>query len=392
MRTLPEVLASLYERLSPQTRHRVEFTGLHRWAMALLRERGVPVRLDIARSRTLFNRSWVSVGRATALDSLDLHPDYWHEEILQVVKGRGLTEHAQYSDLRRVGRRTPLQSVHRDAVWELHTAYDVALREEGVHDPADVLSLALAEVRREPLGDRYRSVVVDEVQDLTLVGVQLLHALVGDRPDGLLLIGDGQQAVYPGGFTLSEAGIVVPGARSTVLRSNYRNAAEVIDAAAAVLGSDDYEDLGDTPSSGGAVEIVRRGGLAVRVAAADDASLESSLVSDLREFADTGGRLGDCAVLTVTASQAARWRGALNRQGIAVLDLEDYRGATCDRVKVGTIKRAKGLEFARVHLPLEGSATSGDDERSVLARRELYVGITRARDAVWIGEVASPSR
>ena len=57
--------------------------------------------------------------------------------------------------------------------------------------------------------------IVDEVQDLTCVGLQFLHALVGDRPDGLLMVGDGQQSVYPGGFTLSEAGISVVG-RSTV--------------------------------------------------------------------------------------------------------------------------------------------------------------------------------
>jgi Nuclease-related domain/AAA domain len=76
-------------------------------------------------------------------------------------------------------------------------------------------------------GAGYVGVVVDEVQDLNRVGVQLLHALVGDAPDGLLLIGDGQQAVYPGGFTLIEAGVAVSG-RAAVLRVNYRNTAEIL--------------------------------------------------------------------------------------------------------------------------------------------------------------------
>jgi len=35
------------------------------------------------------------------------------------------------------------------------------------------------------------AVIVDEVQDLTCVALQMLHALVGHRPDGLLLVGDG---------------------------------------------------------------------------------------------------------------------------------------------------------------------------------------------------------
>ena len=55
---------------------------------------------------------------------------------------------------------------------------------------------------RKPLDEPYTAVVVDEVQDLSCAMVRMLHLMVGDRPDGLLLIGDGQQSVYPGGFTL----------------------------------------------------------------------------------------------------------------------------------------------------------------------------------------------
>jgi hypothetical protein len=37
----------------------------------------------------------------------------------------------------------------------------------------------------------------------------MVHALVGDAPDRLFLVGDGQQKVYPGGFKLFDAGISV---------------------------------------------------------------------------------------------------------------------------------------------------------------------------------------
>nr|WP_245654995.1 hypothetical protein [Streptomyces catenulae] len=52
--------------------------------------------------------------------------------------------------------------------------------------------------------------------------MRLLHALVGDAPDGLLLVGDGQQSVHPGGFRLADAGIDIRGDRGQVLRTNYR--------------------------------------------------------------------------------------------------------------------------------------------------------------------------
>ena len=44
------------------------------------------------------------------------------------------------------------------------------------------------------------------------------------RTDGLNLIGDGQQTIYPGGYTLAEAGVSIAG-RGVVMDTNYRNTA-----------------------------------------------------------------------------------------------------------------------------------------------------------------------
>ncbi len=63
-------------------------------------------------------------------------------------------------------------------------------------------------------------------------------------------------------------------------------------------------------------------------------------------------------------------------------------------MKVGTIKRAKGLELKQVLLArVDGSLLSpaaadldeGALERREIERRELYVGMTRARDGLWVG-------
>lgn len=67
-----------------------------------------------------------------------------------------------------------------------------------------------------------------------------------------------------------------------------------------------------------------------------------------------------------------------------------------DAVKVGTVKRAKGLEFKHVLVPdarpglVDGSAApedEGERERWELELRELYVAVTRARDGLWVGVV-----
>jgi hypothetical protein len=394
VRTLPVVLESLYRRMSPQTADRVEFTGLHKWAVGLLRDRGVQYRLDWTASQRAYSSAWLSTGKGGALSRLDVPRDYWREEIDYVIKGRGLTSFDQYAELVRVGRRTRLNPEHRRAMWDLYCAYEQELASARLHDFNDVLLLARQEVERERPGP-FMAVVVDEVQDLNLVGVQLLHSLVGDAPDGLLLIGDGQQCVYPGGFTLAEAGIAVTG-RSTVLRVNYRNTREILDAATELVAGDRFQDLEDFDELGARdLEIARNGPAPIRVQARDKASHDIALA---QMIADTTKQLGvsngDLAVLAMTRSRVKDCKALLARHRVPTVDLESYDGNSTDCVKVGTFKRAKGLEFKYVFLPYltDGPSTrwveeteSAHRERVERERRELFVGMTRARDGLWLG-------
>jgi hypothetical protein len=198
--------------MAPHVAARVDFHSLHAWAVDYLRTRGVPVNVHGDKAQTAFSLAWTRVGRASTLAELGPQPQYWQDEIAYVIKGRGITSFADYALVPRHGRRTVLRRRHREAVWALYQAYESIRTERGVHDFNDLLSLALADLQDSGAKRPYAAVIVDEVQDLTLVGLRLLHALVGDTPNGLLLVGDGQQAVYPGGFRLSDAGIEIRGA------------------------------------------------------------------------------------------------------------------------------------------------------------------------------------
>jgi superfamily I DNA/RNA helicase len=68
------------------------------------------------------------------------------------------------------------------------------------------------------------------------------------------------------------------------------------------------------------------------------------------------------------------------------MPLMDHTGMPVDAVKVGTVKRAKGLEFKLVMLPYTPtSRADADEERAARDLRERYVAATRARDLLWIG-------
>ncbi len=402
VRTLPPVLSTLFQRLAPDVADRVEFVHLHGWARRFLAERGVEYQVDANRADGAFRSAWNEHSAPrTVLGDSGLGARFYREEVDWVVRGRGLKDLEEYLALARNGRGTPLSAERRRAVWALSETYAKGLRRKGYVDPNDLLTRALAELEGGAESP-FRSVIVDEAQDLTEVGARLLARLGGDRPDGLLLVGDGQQSIYPGGYSLGSAGIDVRG-RSTILRTNYRNTREVLDAAMAVVEDRPFDDAEDHAVSGRRdVQVLRRGAAPVHVVARDEAEHDRALLAEVGRVPGDGESLGDMAVLVGSNQLVNQYLALLERDGIPTQRLEDYDGRPRDAVKVGTYLRAKGLEFKRVLLPrLDPDGTGeqrrpGEDdeayaERLDLLRRRLFVAMSRARDTLWTSAVAAPS-
>jgi len=394
VKSLPAVLSTLLHRMAPDVSDRVDFVNAHAFAKRLLNERGATVKLDPKKSDAAFAAAWREVGVPGPLGKLDHSTRYWKEEIDHVIKGRGITTFEPYANLARTGRRRQLRVEQRREVWALYVAYQKRLRAEGLCDFADIITMAEASLRSQPL-EKYSAVIVDEAQDLSCSMVQMLHHLVGDAPDGLTLIGDGRQTIYPGGYTLSEAGISLAG-RGVVMTTNYRNTAQILEFASTMLAGDEGTDI-EGPDQRDAAPLVSRSGAAPVVKShSTKASHDADLVSRIRAVTlEVGTELGDVAVLCLDTFAIKAVLPALTAAGIPTVDLETYNGSAVAAVKVGTVKRAKGLEFKQVLLAglrpslLTGTAPSdpADLERHELMRRELYVGMTRARDGLWVGVV-----
>jgi hypothetical protein len=393
VRTLPVVLSSLMERMAPDVADRIEFVGIHSFANTLLRARGVSANVNDRAADYAFDAAWETVGAFGVLGDIDPHLKYWKDEVLSVIKGRGLTRFDQYAELARAGRRRPLSRDSRRAVWELYSEYTVNLRESGIHDFSDVILLAEKSLRAEPLTE-YSAVIADEAQDLSCSMIRMLHAIVGDRPDGLNLIGDGQQTIYAGGYTLAEADVSIAG-RGVVMTTNYRNTVEIAEFAASMVLGDEFMDIeGENSKPDVATDVVRHGARPRISRFNSESGHDRSLVAQVQALIDSGISGGDIAVLTQTTFVAREVLEALSEACILCMSLVDYDGQATSAVKVGTIKRAKGLEFKQVLVArasaalLETAWTSTDDaeaERRELDRRELYVAMTRARDGVWVG-------
>jgi superfamily I DNA/RNA helicase len=201
--------------------------------------------------------------------------------------------------------------------------------------------------------------------------------------------------VYPGGFRLADAGVDIKG-RGVVLRTNYRNAAPIFQSASELVSGDPYNDLdGPSPNGHRTVDLTYHDGRVVRAEATDQADQVRRLVEAINGLPEEGSSpLADAAVLCRSRREVEEYHRLLPRAGIRVMRLEHYDGRSVDAIKLGTYRRAKGLEFKYVFLPGHDAGLStetvdgAERERAELHRRQLFVAMTRARDLLWLGSIA----
>lgn len=127
-----------------------------------------------------------------------------------------------------------------------------------------------------------------------------------------------------------------------------------------------------------------------------------ALAAAIEEAVAGGTGPGDLAVLLPTNAQVEYYADQIATLGSPTQVLTDHDGVPNQMVTVGTYQRAKGLEFKQVFLHRldadgwrEARGRGEDDasyaERPDLLRRQVFVAMTRARDALWLGWVGQPS-
>lgn len=398
---LPPVFENLYRRLPTAVPGVVEFINVDKLAYRICRDAGETPRLEPRVVNAAFTKAFDDVVRpGTPLHRAGLTRGYLRDEVTAVMKGRGVDSLDEYLNMERTGRRTPFNEAMRRQAWELRENWDRRLADKGVVDFPDVVRRArdLARRRAEPM---FSHAIIDESQDLTLVGLQMIRALVNgpdgrDRPDGLFIVGDGAQKIYAGGFTLGQAGVDVRG-NSTVLRVNYRNTRQIIETAMACTGREAVNDLGDEYARADAEAEARRDGAPPVLVTATDFDAEIDfVVEQVRRLGETGVvGPGDVGICVPTNKLVKKTMARLDRAGLACQELAKFDGRTNDFVKVGTFHRAKGLEFKVVFLlglsadtfpsPQQpGQSDAEYADQRALQVSQLFVAMTRARDGLFV--------
>jgi superfamily I DNA/RNA helicase len=392
VKNLPIVWDGLFETFAPDVRGRIEMRTVDSVSYEIFREGGgslVPADEHRCKAiaRALHSGEASCLGGLTSTQLLD--------EFTTVIEGRGLAGLDAYLALPRTGRGSRLPASSRRRVWQLYERYRERLEGDGMIGWNRMRREAFAMLSSGGVERSYSAVVVDEGQDLSEASMQLLIELAGGLPrPRLTVVGDGQQSIYPGGFSLRSLGVDVRG-RSSVLRTNWRNTYAIWLAAQAFIAGETFDDLEEeealtrTPD---ATPYPVRFGKAARLHLVDggEAGEAEAVALLIAEDVERGADPGDCAALHPINRGTAKIESALKKLGLRVGRLENYKGRHEDKVWVGTFHRAKGLEFKRVYVagladgrwPLlrnDLDPETRGEERSRQVRA-AFVALTRARD------------
>lgn len=238
------------------------------------------------------------------------------------------------------------------------------------------------------LKGQYGAVMVDEGHDFAPEWLKLVAQMVDPSTDSLLLLYDDAQNLYSKQakrqFSFKELGIKAQG-RTTILKLNYRNTAQVLTLAyefakeimQPTSGKDEDVPPLVEPNSAG-----REGPMPVLVKCANYKAGIAHIVQRVQQLQDRGTPLNEMAII-----YRASWMGevafsALQKAGVPVAWLNQNSSSRNfdplkPSIKLMTMHTSKGLEFPVVFIPGLGYLPNARGEVADEARL-LYVAMTRA--------------
>jgi hypothetical protein len=133
-----------------------------------------------------------------------------------------------YLNVVRENRAIPLSKEDRDQVLNGLKGWEDKMMFVGV---TDYLGLANQLFKyREKIIPRYRSILIDEIQDFGTLELELVRKMVEKNDNDLFLSGDIAQKVHNKHHKINSTGIVISPDSYITIKKNYRNSREILEA------------------------------------------------------------------------------------------------------------------------------------------------------------------
>ncbi len=392
-----DIQENLRKLCSPATMRRIEVVHLDKWVRNFLKAQGYDYRI-VYFPRAPLKGFW---DQALAIRPDGFSEDFFREEWDHVIQPNGCASYEEYRSAKRVGRGKRLSRSQRKEIWPVFEEYRNLLDAKGLRESVDAMRDAAGLLETKKSHTPYRSVIIDESQDMSTVAFNLLRRLIPvEQPNDLFIVGDGHQRIYRRKVVLSHAGVKIVG-RSKKLYINYRTTDEIRKYAVALLEDIAVDDLDGGIDTNSKYKSLFHG----QPPQVKTFKTFKQEVAAIKAFAKADDISQTCLVAR-TNPLVAQYEEALEAAGIEThrLKRSEAENATAPGLRIATMHRVKGLEFDRLIVagankgivPLNVGDMKSDDDavREEAEQREralFYVAVTRARRDVLITSHGKPS-
>ena len=373
---LSTTLEGMVKRLDPVAAKRIDVVNLHSLARTICQRSGWNGRIaDLDAIQQIWQEVW-----ARDESDLPLSKEEMQLEFELIIDPNGINDEDAYVSTVR-SARPRISRAQRKAAWPVFLAFRRGLKKRNLLTFDGAMYEARLAVEAGKF-EKYVHVLVDEAQDFSLDALRLIRAISPIETEGenpLTLAGDGHQRLYRNKIPMSRAGIDIRG-RSRRLKINYRTSEQIRKYAQGMLRGLTIDDLDGGESSTVGDHSVFKGPEPIIERCADEKSEAEAIVDWIKMLQQ------DCGLSTheicVTPNKQ-RIRQAIASAGFPTKELKPREldpGSDEPGIRMGTMKRIKGLEFRAVAMACSDEADAINDlsNADVRERCERYVAATRA--------------
>lgn len=373
---------------------KIDVINLDAWVAQFLREHGYPAEIVYDEKVT---KIWEDVVAANDFDG-EFPVSFYEDEYNRVVVAQEAFSLEKYIKASRTGRGTRLDRKKRMQIWKVFEAYQNTMKEQKIRDINTAMYECRLLISKSSSETRYKHVIVDEGQDLSVNAFRLLRAIAGEEHDNdLFIVGDAHQRIYKNKAALTKCGINVRG-RSSILRINYRTTEEIRKAAFALLNGISFDDLDDAFDTGDRCQSLTHG-KAPQVLRFSNANEEfGAVLSEIKNLVANGVTAKNICVVARTHKLLDDYIAQFTGSGIRCYEIKRNKAddRALDGIRVATMHRVKGLEFQYVFIvaankriiPLASAIDHTDavSEQETMTAEKclLYVALTRAQKGAYI--------
>ena len=387
----------------------IEISSFHQWAYNYLNQKEVYIGNTLRgwneEKRAILKKACSEAQRRFENRPIFNWNPFFFEKEIAWMKGSRILDIEAYLNAERQGRGGKLNAEDRKVVFAVFEQYQHEMQQKRRSDYGDFALLALRSLEDDDSFQYYTHIVVDEAQDLSKAELTVITKLVNPQTNSINLLADAAQKIYDTSFTWKGVGINIQG-RSHTLNKNFRTTVEIAEAAYTLLekdtdfvqNSEDYvkpEQI--NKDQHGCYPIYQRFG-----------SLEEGtdyVVEEIKRLREqTTSELSEMVVLHPHQKSLLVIQERLNVHQIPnyIVTSQGWNHEA-EEVKLCTMHSIKGLE-ARVVFILgvdEGNLpfvapnvipSSDIAEKVTQERKLLYVGMTRAKEWLYLISGRNPSR